>query len=238
MQAYFSVNQHALEPRRKLHHGKCLPIDLTHCVRAGDNKLTMRINRSLNDKSPLNFAVAIEVVGFATRDSIKEACLKRLVPAEQILNNIKKSLVVGDDDDIVMQSNMTLRLFEPFSNAKIFDIPVRSVDCLHKDAFDLDVFLDTRPRPYPPNDNVSKVDVWKCPFCNADCRPQNLVVDGFLMDVRRDLAMKKLLKTRSIVVESDGTWTPTQEAPDDEDTEDEATPAPKKNIDVILIDDD
>jgi hypothetical protein len=46
-----------------------------------------------------------------------------------------------------------------------------------------------------------------------------------------------MLKTRAINVESDGSWTPIHEA-DDEETDDEATSAPKKNIQIIEIDDD
>lgn len=239
MQAYFTINQNPLEPRRKLHHGKYLPIDITRCVSADSNKLVVRINRSKYDKSPFNYAVAIEVVGFATRYSIKEDCMKRLIPSEQVLDSIKKSLV-SDDDDLVMQSNFTLHLYEPFSNARIFDLPVRSQDCMHKQAFDLDVFLETRleQKPQPLKGRMSKVDAWRCPICRADSRPQRLVVDGFLMAVRESLVVKNMLKTRAINVESDGSWTPVYEALEDEESEDEATPAPKKNIEIIEIDDD
>ncbi|KAI5209526.1 hypothetical protein E4T39_00807 [Aureobasidium subglaciale] len=233
IQAYFAVNQNPLEPRRKLHHGKCLPIDITHYVSVDANKL-------VHDKSAFNYAVAVEVVGFMTRDNIKEACMKRLIPSEQILASIKNSLN-SDDDDCIMQSNFTLHLFEPFSNAKIFDTPVRSEDCLHKQAFDLDVFLATRleqPSSQSPKNRISKVDAWKCPICRADSRPQRLIVDGFLVGVREALAAKDLLNIRSITIESDGSWSPVQESHDEEETEDEAAPAPKKNIEIILIDDD
>ncbi|KAG9560934.1 hypothetical protein KCU97_g17674, partial [Aureobasidium melanogenum] len=89
----------------------------------------------------------------------------------------------------------------------------------------------------PPKARISKVDAWKCPICKADCRPQSLVVDGFLMAVRDSLAARNMLKTRAINIESDGSWTPVQEAHDDEETDEEAAPAPKKPIKVILLDD-
>ncbi|KAG9679407.1 hypothetical protein KCV03_g918, partial [Aureobasidium melanogenum] len=237
VQAYFAIDKTPLEPRRKLHHGRYLPIDITHCISSETNKLVVRVNRSKYDKSPFNYAVAIEVVGFDSRNGIKEACMERLVPPEQILDSIKKSLT-SHDDDLIVQSNFTLQLYEPFSNAKIFDLPVRGFDCLHKQAFDLDVFLDTRleQQSQPPKTRISKVDAWKCPICKADCRPQSLVVDGFLMAVHDSLAAKNMLKTRAINIESDGSWTPVQEAHDDEETDEEA-PAPKKPIEVILLDD-
>lgn len=236
--AYFAINKTALEPRRKLHHGKHLPIDITHCISSEANKLVVRINRSKNDKSPLNYAIAVEVVGFATRKDIKEACMKHLIPAEQILDSIKKSLT-SHDDDLIVQSNFNLHLYEPFSNSRIFNIPVRGSDCLHRQAFDLDVFLKTRleQQSQPHKARISKVDAWKCPICKADSRPQSLIVDGFLMAVRETLAARNMLETRAINVESDGSWTAVQEAHDDEETDDEAVPAPKKPIEVILIDD-
>jgi hypothetical protein len=43
-------------------------------------------------------------------------------------------------------------------------------------------------------------------------RPQTLVEDGFLTQVREDLAVKGLLDTRAIVVEADGSWKPRVEA--------------------------
>ncbi|KAK6007234.1 hypothetical protein QM012_006242 [Aureobasidium pullulans] len=236
VQAYFAINNNPLEPRRKLHHGKHLPIDITNYVSFETNKLVVRINRSKYDKSPFNYAVAVEVIGFVSRNKIKEACMKRLIPPEQILDSIKKSLT-SIDDDLIVQSNFTLQLYGPFSNARIFDIPVRSSDCMHKQAFDLDVFLETRleQQSQPPKARTSKVDAWKCPICKADSRPQSLVVDGFLMAVRDELAAKNMLKTRAINVESDGSWIPIQEAYDDEEeTDDEA---PKRPIEVILIDD-
>ena len=37
------------------------------------------------------------------------------------------------------------------------------------------------------------------------------MVDGFLVDVRKELEKKRLLETRSILVEPDGSWKPKAE---------------------------
>lgn len=42
-------------------------------------------------------------------------------------------------------------------------------------------------------------------------RPQTLVRDEFLMQVREELAQKGLLGTREIIVEADGSWRPKAE---------------------------
>jgi hypothetical protein len=55
-------------------------------------------------------------------------------------------------------------------------------------------------------------DCWRCPICKGDVRPQTLVKDGFLMQVKEELAQKGLLDTRAIIVEESGSWKPRVEA--------------------------
>ncbi|KAK8194306.1 hypothetical protein M8818_007495 [Zalaria obscura] len=212
---YFTINDFILEPRCKLHYGKYLPIDLTAHIRPGDNVLTAYINRASTDTSPLDLAVAVEVVGFLTRSKMREDCLgNRLVLANDVLGSIKASLSPSsgsenDDEVAIVDSNINIPLFEPFSNARMFDLPVRGRNCAHRQAFDLDTFLETRR--CPESSIATDVDVWKCPICNADVRPQELIVDGFLMHVRRVLGIRNMLDCRAIIVEKDGTWRPKQE---------------------------
>ncbi len=40
----------------------------------------------------------------------------------------------------------------------------------------------------------------------GDARPQTLLVDGFIVHVRKELLEKSLTATRAIVVEEDGLW--------------------------------
>lgn len=207
---YFNLNSNPLEVRRKLHYGKCLPIDLTSFV-ATDNTLTVYLNRSSTDDSPFNYAVAVEVIAVTTRELIQSKCLSAsIISSSDVRRSIVKSLSStdqhGDDELAVVQSNLTICLFEPFSASKVFDIPVRGIDCAHRQAFDLDIFLETRT--LASGGEVSRVDVWKCPFCGEDARPQSLVIDGFLVEVRKELESKNLLRTREIVFKEDGTWTP------------------------------
>jgi hypothetical protein len=109
-----------------------------------------------------------------------------------------------------VESNLTINLFDPFSASKICDIPVRSKACLHNDCFDLDTFLDTRRR----KGDVSVPDGWRCPICNADARPNHLIVDGFLEEVKKQLDAQNLSNTRAIIVQQDGSWIPKPEVRD------------------------
>lgn len=201
----FQLNDNELETRRKLHNGRYLPIDLTEFVRQGTNTLRVISNRMDRDFRKTNYAVAVEAVGLVSHEAIKNN-IKRVSAAES-LEAIKKSLSgedCGDDDIAVTSSSMTIKLTDPYSGCNMVEIPVRSSECLHPDCFDLEVFLSMCRRPQDGWPTV--VDCWRCPLCRSDVRPQMLIVDEFLLEVRETLAKQNLLETRTIIVEADGSW--------------------------------
>lgn len=201
----FQLNGNNLETRRKLHHGRYLPIDLTEFIRQGTNTLKVISTRMDRDSRQTNFAVAVEAVGVMSHDTIKNN-VKRISAADS-LDSIKKSLSgedCGDDDIAVTSSSKTIKLTDPYSGCNMVTIPVRSSECLHHDCFDLEVFLGVCRRPQEGWPTV--VDCWRCPLCRSDVRPQMLIVDEFLLQVRETLAKQGLLDTRAIVVEADGSW--------------------------------
>ncbi|TKA76018.1 hypothetical protein B0A49_11834 [Cryomyces minteri] len=109
--------------RRKLHHAKDLPIDITRYIEEGVNLPSAFI---INDKPPSSYAFAVETVGCMTYEDIVTACLSRTVPAEDVLNGIKASLCCpsNEDDDVaIIDSNMSINLLDTFSAAHMFDIP-------------------------------------------------------------------------------------------------------------------
>ena len=212
--SFFTFNGTSLQQRKKVHNGKDLPIDLTGLLRQGENTLEVTVMARSSDTSYLQYLVAVEMLGVESHESIKQNCLgQRRVSAAQVLQSIqdKLSRTSHDEDEIaIVQSNLTINLFDPFSASAICDIPVRSVACLHNDCFDLDTYLQTRRR----KGDTSIPDQWRCPICNADARPQHLLLDGFLEDVRKTLAAQRLLETRAILVQHDGSWKPKAEVRD------------------------
>ncbi|ORY14170.1 hypothetical protein BCR34DRAFT_449639, partial [Clohesyomyces aquaticus] len=202
---YFTFNGMSLHARKKLHHGKDLPIDLSSFIKEGDNTLEIAVLHNSDDQSYRNYLFAVEVVAAASDDTIKELCLNNRIPAAETISAIKRRLSGTNDDEIsILQDNLTINLFDPFSASAICNTPVRGKACLHHDCFDLDTFLQTRRR----KGDASDPDQWKCPICNADARPQSLVKDGFLESVRCTLAQQGLLKTRAIIIDKDGNWKP------------------------------
>jgi hypothetical protein len=150
------------------------------------------------------------------------------------LQGIKSKLAAHDDDEItVVESTLTLGMFDPFSQARMCDIPVRSKACPHNDCFDLETFLNTRPR----KGDASVADQWKCPICKSDARPHMLLVDGFMEDVRKQLVSRGLARTRHILVRQDGSWQPKAEVREGV-SDDPPTPVARRSIpaDVEIID--
>ncbi|KAJ4292712.1 hypothetical protein N0V90_009375 [Kalmusia sp. IMI 367209] len=204
--AYFKLNGKNLEQRKKLHHGRDKPIDLTQFVVAGENTLEISIVCGTTDVAHLDYLVAIEILGVESHAAIMHtAQITNHISAETSKQRIKDNLSSTMDDDVaIVESNLTVNLFDPFTMSGICDIPARSKACLHFDCFPLATFLETRSRA----GDVSVASEWRCPICNADARPQHLVVDGFFEQVRSKLLNNGLSRTRAIIVEQDGSWKP------------------------------
>ena len=207
---YLKFNGHMLEQRRKLHHNRYLPIDLTAIVKPGRNDLEVVVNRMSTDTRPYEYALAVEIVGLIGHNAICRD-IKHISSADS-LASIKDSLAASDDDDeiAITSSTATIQLFDPHTLTSIFQVPARGAACLHKDCFDLVTFLSQRePKNTPGTPSV--VDCWRCPICRGDVRPHTLVRDGFMDTVRAELEKKGMLDTRAILVEPDGSWKPKAE---------------------------
>ena len=212
---YFQVNGTTLEVRRKKQWNKDLPVDITHLIHAGQNSYRVLWNTGSQYNNNTTYATVIEAIGIQNHKAIKQNCTEsQSISSTQILDNIKLSLSPTDhtddsqnDDIAVIDSNISINLFDPFVRDRICEIPVRGKSCLHRDCFDLETFLNTRPAPRDAP-QFSTIDEWRCPLCKGDARPQNLIVDGFLMQVSKKLEEQGLLDTKTILVEQDGNWKP------------------------------
>lgn len=209
------INGRDLEVRRKLHQGKDLPIDVTDNLRSGLNTLEIFLNPGPDDPDASNYALAIETVGVKWEETIVKECGKRERASEDVLAAIKTSLNGGgsaldnDDDDLIMVSgNITIDMVDPITQNTTLTIPVRGLDCTHWSCFDLPAFLQSRMFP---DRGISAVDVWRCPICRGDARPQSLIVDGFVLEARKKLDQDGKQKVRAIIVEADGSWRPKPE---------------------------
>jgi hypothetical protein len=217
-----TLNGEQCEPRRKMLHGKDCPFDLTPRIREckPDDPIELTVGMTKggkNQDADVTYAVAVEVVQMFKHETItKMVTEKHVRPKSETLNGIRRVLsgTSHDDDDLAMVSDdLVINLADPFSSV-VFETPVKGKNCRHWDCFDLEMWLQSRGRKQVRGaEQPSLVDAWKCPLCDGDARPQSLVVDEFLAEVREKLKGSGDLERdiKSISVDKDGEWLPKEE---------------------------
>ncbi|KAL5351059.1 hypothetical protein ACLOAV_004634 [Pseudogymnoascus australis] len=190
---FMEMNDSVLEIRRKNHHGKDQPVDVTYhvydCGPKKENLLRISVPSPAKSANDILYSIAIEFVEVFRHQQIIDMCLnEQRVTAKVMIADIRAKLSnskVDEDDDVApVSANLTIDLADPFTS-RIFATPVRGVRCRHRECFDLETF------PVSPSSKPHKVacmpDVWKCPLCGGDASPRNLRVDDFLVAVRESL---------------------------------------------------
>jgi len=207
---YYSLNGTSLTYPQLDSHQKHSPIEVTDLIQVGTNTLSLSINRRSDEPQDLKHGIALEVVTYIDQEQARAACLSNPpLTYEEVVTSIKRALQVStnEDDLVLVDPTLTITITEPFSSSEIFKIPVRGLHCTHRQPFDLDVFLHTRPNSEFVT-GYTKTDAWRCPICGGDARPISLVKDEFMVAVRADLEKREMLNTRTIVVDKDGSWKP------------------------------
>ena len=194
------LNGIALDIRRKSHHGKDLPIDVTRYIKTGQNSLSTAIIGFEKD-STHKYAIGVEFIQVIDEQHFKNEIrtLSSLDARRRLLDQSKNT----DPDIEIVQSQKVLDLTDPFT-ARIFDVPVRGINCHHNQCFDRDTFLQTRTAKVPGE--PCGPDEFRCPICGQDARPQSLMMDAFFLEVRTALKAKDRLDVRAITLGESGDW--------------------------------
>jgi len=228
---------------RKENWRKAKPAELTTHVVPGVNVLSAAIFNK--PKAGHAFFGAVEEINTLKRSEILDFVWNyRALEPHLTLAVIKDRLQPSnfDSDDVQPEDEMAISLSDPFS-ASLCKTPVRGERCRHLDVFDLETWLQTRPakrrcfhqvqeasscgrcdKHGPMWQEPSQVDVWKCPICSVDARPNSLWHDLFLQSVCDELSKQGKGNVKSIYVKTDGTWRSKDdgvESNDDEESEDE-----------------
>lgn len=194
------LNGIALDIRKKTHHGKDLPIDVTSYIKAGQNNLSTAVIGFPKDCTT-RYAIGVEFIQIVDEQKIKnEMNILPWYEARQRILDQSKSL---DPDVEIIQSQKVLDLTDPFT-ARIFEVPVRGINCQHNQCFDRDTFLQTRVAKVPGE--PCGPDEFRCPVCGQDARPQSLIMDSFFMGVRAALKEKGRLDAKAIILHDSGEW--------------------------------
>ncbi|KAK7423106.1 hypothetical protein QQX98_001182 [Neonectria punicea] len=234
---FVDANNHVMELRRKQHFHKDLPLELTDILALGQN--TIRISLpSVSDNDAVQghkYFAAVEIVETRSHDYLR-AMIENMqhTSIDETRQRMTRRLRPSDSDDVIVaDETLQVSLADPFSSS-MFQIPVRGVNCLHLECFDLETWLQTRPSKPPQKGGgefqrgpePSMVDTWKCPICDLDARPVSLRIDDYFVWVRNELVARDMGITKAITVNANGQWTPVLE-PEDSDDE---TPGPNEGI--------
>jgi len=239
--SFAEINGQILDFRKKKNWGKDLPTDITDYIQQGANEVKVAVfeDQTERDASKESIAFCIEVLEVTSRTTIHKDCLtKQFIPIHDAKLKIRERIKPRqskDDEDLVTVGSDTIALDIqcPISKTTL-KVPVRGKHCSHIECFDLDSFLSSRPKYVG---GVSIVDAWSCPICGSisDCRPQNLVTDGFIQET-----IRKIIADRGgqhnvdrVIVRSDGLW---RVYNPDVDTNE--TKGKKKHEVIDLLDDD
>ncbi|KAF8427544.1 hypothetical protein EV426DRAFT_529382, partial [Tirmania nivea] len=236
---FVQLNNEPLLLRRKNIFAADLFLDITNQIKVGVNALKVAM---LPEKAkPLpkgSFLLRVEILEARSYLSL----VNHVIPRQMIDKDTAKAAIMNrfkgseDDDVVVVKLNeLTLSIVCPFTMGLI-KTPVRGKSCLHPECFDLDNYLISRPRKKPrepPN-----ADSWKCPYCNGDARPTELVVDGFFLDMMTQLKGVNVDDTKEVLVKVDGSWELKKEEGKGPENKQEAGDELRKEVEVITIDDD
>lgn len=194
------LNGIALDIRKKTHHGKDLPIDVTRYIKAGQNNLSTAVIGFEKD-SISRYVIGVEFIQVVDEQQIKNEIkiFPYLEARKRILDQSKKV----DPDIEFIQSQRVLDLTDPFT-ARIFEVPVRGINCNHNQCFDRDTFLETRTAKVPGE--PCGPDEFRCPICGQDARPQSLMIDTFFLSVRKALEERDRLDAKAIILHDSGQW--------------------------------
>ena len=194
------LNGIALDIRKKTHHGKDLPIDVTSYIKPGQNNLSTAVI-GFQKESTARFAIGVEFIQVVDEQKLKDEM--RLLPANEARQRILDQSKDIDPDIEVIQSQRVIDLTDPFT-ARIFDVPVRGTNCHHNQCFDRDTFLQTRNAKVPGE--PCGPDEFRCPICGQDARPQSLMMDMFFVGVRTALKERGRLDVKAIILHDSGDW--------------------------------
>ncbi|KAI4254140.1 MAG: hypothetical protein LQ352_003275 [Teloschistes flavicans] len=194
------LNNEPLEVRKKIHHGRDLPIDMTAKVQKGNNIISVSIIRAQKEDKR-DYAIGLEAVRLLDTDSA--IGLMGTLTYDDARLRILQRLRHSDPDIEVVDASVTLDLADPYTS-RIWDVPIRGKACRHDQCFDLETFLQTRhcKKPNQPCDP----DQFRCPICGGDARPQSLVRDEFFILLRQELAEQKRLDAKAIILQQNGHW--------------------------------
>ena len=181
--------------------GKGESLDITSLLREGQNIIKVATG-SINDR--FKYELAMETTQITDTKGIKERLSRLSCANSKDAINLRtfQNAQIANSEIQIPDSKVIINITDPMTGF-MCDLPARGKTCRHNECFDLDTFLSIEK---PESNQLCGPDGFKCPFCGADARPQNLVIDGFLVNVIETLQQLGHLNVKTILFEENGSW--------------------------------
>ncbi|KAF4656618.1 hypothetical protein FOL46_007739 [Perkinsus olseni] len=177
-----------IDPPKHLKVRRDEPIDITTCLSSHEevNRITVSSTPSPKGGSkPEEFVLALVLcVRRTTDDLVKSVPILSTAECRARIGRVLNREGLHDDGEVEIEGSReelegntrVLPLTCPLSMCPM-SMPARGKNCTHMQCFDLEMFIGTQPRMSAFNNR------WKCGVCSRVVRPDDLVVDGFVLDV-------------------------------------------------------
>jgi len=137
---------------------------------------------------------------------------------------IKEKL--NDDEDGIATTNLKVTVACPLGKMRM-TIPCRPTTCDHLQCFDAMLFLQMNERK----------PTWQCPVCDKPALYDNLMVDGYFLEVIKDPVLPT--EENEIILNQDGSWHPVpKEEEEAKKKKEEKKEEDKEEVDLVDLSDD
>jgi len=182
------TNKPNVEPRRPPK-----PIDLTPLCKLSPT-LPNTVNIKWASDQGKGWVISLDLVEKLSSEQLLERLvLKGTREPEFTRELIKKKL--NDDEDDIATTNLKVTVACPLGKMRMSS-PCRPTTCDHLQCFDASLFLMMN----------EKKPTWQCPVCDSPALYENLMVDGYFLEVIKSKELPE--EENEIILNQDGSWHP------------------------------
>jgi len=169
------------------------PIDLSPlCKLSPSNNNVVKVKWAADQSKA--WAVFIEYVEKLSPQYLLEKLVQKGTRQSEFTRElIKKKL--NDEGDEIATTNLKVTVACPLGKMRM-TTPCRPTTCDHLQCFDASLFLQMNERK----------PTWKCPVCESPALYDNLMVDGYFLDVIKAKELPE--EENEIILNQDGSWKP------------------------------
>lgn len=181
-------NRPGVEPKRP-----SKPLNITNSVKCSPTTTNTIVVQWVSD-NVRNYAMTVAIVKRLSAEELFSRLKgKRIQPADFTRGRIKE-LTTAEEDDVCAPTSLRVSVACPLGKNRM-SYPCRGTSCKHLQCFDANLFLLMN----------EKKPTFMCPVCNRHLKFDELCIDGYFMDVIKELSIND---GNDIELYPDGRWEP------------------------------